>query len=475
MSVTSVRPEVTDNLTTWRMVRDAVAGSKAVKAGNYLRPVNSHDRTPENDERNAARLDGAVYFNATGRTLQALTGIAFGKWPEVVLPPGLEFMRADADGSGVGLINLSQSAVSEVMQSGRAGLLADYPQTEGKASKADIAAGNVRPTVMLYQADAVINWRTTQRGAQTVLSMVVLKEVVEEWSDFTRTESDQYRVLKLGRLDGEDEGVADRYIMQVWRSNGGDWYVESEHAPLDASGKPWDLIPFAFIGATNNDAGPDQPPLYDLADMNLAHFRNSADFEESLFYAGQAQTWVIGADMQWLEEAQKGGLFVGSRAIGVAPQGGDVKMLQSEPVSALAEEMRHKVELMAQLGARLIAPGEAVRTATQSASEDKTSNSVLSLVCDNVSDAFRKALQWCARFAGETGDVDFTIGTEFSGLAFDAQQLTAAIAAVQGGLMPATDFWSYLRSLGLIEATKGNEEIRDELEGAATGPDLDGE
>lgn len=473
MSVTNVRPEVSENLKTWRMVRDAVAGSRAVKGGDYLVPVNGHDESRENEERNRARLAGAVYFNATGRTLQALTGIAFGKWPGVTLPAGLEFLTDDADGSGVGIINLSQLTVSNVLQAGGAALLVDYPQTDKPASRADVQAGYVRPTITLYPRESVINWRLVPRGARSVLGMAVIHETVEEWDGFDRAEIEQYRVLKLGRLDGEDDTAPERYIVQIWRRNGGAWFVDSEWVPLDASGAPWQEIPLAFIGATNNDPIPDTPPLYDLAEMNLAHFRNSADYEESLYYAGQAQTWVIGADSHWLEEAQKSGLYVGSRAIGVAPAGGDVKLLQAEPVSALADEMRHKVELMAQLGARLVAPGEAVRTATQSASEEKTANSVLSLVCDNVSDAFRAALRWCAKFTGDTGETDFSISTEFSGLQFDAQQLTAAIAAVQGGLMPATDFWTYLRALGLIDATKGDEEIRDELEGAAAGPALD--
>src|SRR5690606_40930387 len=56
-----------------------------------------------------------------------------------------------------------------------------------------IAAGNVRPTVTLYQADAVINWRMVRRGARSVLGLVVIKEVAEEWDGFDRSEVDQYR------------------------------------------------------------------------------------------------------------------------------------------------------------------------------------------------------------------------------------------------------------------------------------------
>lgn len=484
MSVTFIRQEVTDNLPSWRMVRDAVKGSEAVKAGDYILPVNGHDESTENRARNRSRVTGAVYFNATGRTLQALTGVAFGKWPEVELPAGLDYLLDDADGSGVGLVNQSQVVVSDVLQAGRVGLLVDYPSADRAASRADAVEGGLRATINTYAAEAIINWRTIKRGSQHLLGMVVLSETVEEWAGFERTEVQQYRELSLGRMTGEDEAAAERYVVRIWRaSDSGAFEVVEEYAPLNGSGQPWKVIPFAFVGATNNDATPDQAPLYDLASLNIAHFRNSADHEESLFFAGQAQVWVTGADDQWIKAMQDAGIYMGSRAIGVAPQGGDVKLIQASAVSALAEEMARKVELMASLGARLIQPGLVSKTATQASSDDKTANSVLSIVCDNVSDAYRACLRWAGEFMRATGKVDFTIGTDFSGVQFDAQQMAQALAAVQSGKLPETDFWTYCRSIGLIEATKTDEDIRDELEtqdrvgleDAAPGVVLDGQ
>ena len=475
MSVDFSRPEVKARQSAWKLVRDAVAGSEAVKRGDYVIPVNPHDESNQNKLRNDQRVNRAVYFNATGRTLPALVGIAFGKWPEVKLPASLDYLLDDADGSGVGLINLAQQVTADVLQTARSGLLVDYPSIEAGPSAADIRAGNARPTITMYPAESIINWRTIRRGARTILGMVVIAEQVEEWEDFERKTVDQRRVLLLGRLSEEPEGAKERYVVQIYRkNNGGEWVVHEEGVPRDANGAEWKEIPFTFIGAMNNDSTPDQPPLLDLAEMNIAHLRNSADHEESLFFAGQAQVWLTGESIneEQIELMQKEGMYVGSRAIGIAP--GGVVMLQAQPVSALAEEMKHKVDLMARLGARMVAPGEAVRSATEAASDDKTNNSVLSLVCDNVSDAFRSALRWCARFAGVAeSEVDFSIGTEFSGLQFDPQQLTAVIAAVQGGLMPVSEFYTYARNIGLIAADKSDDEVRDELEAGGGGLPLD--
>lgn len=457
MSVTFVRPEVQAKRASWRLVRDAVAGSEAVKAGGYVIPVNPHDDSDANRARNASRVDGAFYFNATGRTLPALTGIAFGKWPEVKLPPDLEYLLSDADGSGVGLINQSQATVSEILQTGRAGLLADYPQSDAAISRADAADRALRPTVSLYVAESIVNWRIERIGARNQLTLVVLRESFEEWGEFEMVAAPQYRVLRL-----TDAG----YIQEVWRQEGGQWVTVDARQPLDGMGRPWREIPFTFIGATNNDATPDNAPLYDLADANIAHFRNSADHEEALFFAGQAQYWVSGATTEWVESLQESGAYVGSRAIMPVPEGGQMGIVQAQAVSALADEMRHKVELMAQLGARLIAPGSATRTATEAAADDKTSNSVLSIVCDNVSDAYRAVLRWAAQFANTAyaeGELDFSISTEFSGVQFDANQMAQVISLVQSGFMPMSALWTYLRANGLIEADKSDDEIREEL------------
>ncbi|NLA68309.1 MAG: DUF4055 domain-containing protein [Gammaproteobacteria bacterium] len=466
MSVDFVRPEVRAKQAAWKLVRDAVAGSEAVKGGDYIIPVNPHDESDENRLRNEQRVKRAYYFNATGRTLPTMVGIAFGKWPEVKLP-GLDYLLRDADGSGVGLVNQAQAVVSDVLQTGRAGLLVDYPSGGRGLTVAQAEMAGFRPTVQLYPAEQIINWRSEKVGARNVLTLVVLREGYEDWGEFTLETRTQYRVLRL---------IRGRYVQQVYRENPttGTWEPYQTFAPTDGRSQPFREIPFTFVGATNNDASPDQPPLYDLADLNIAHLRNSADHEESLFFAGQAQVWLTGEHINEEQIAlmQKEGMYVGSRSIGIAP--GGVTMLQAQPVSALSEEMKHKVELMAQLGARLIAPGQATRTATEAASDDKTSNSVLSIVCDNVSDAYRAALRWVAQFANAGGETDFTISTEFSGVQFDAQQMAQALAAVQSGKLPEADFWSYCRAIGLIAADKTDDEIRDELEAAGpTGPALD--
>jgi hypothetical protein len=62
--------------------------------------------------------------------------------------------------------------------------------------------------------------------------------------------------------------------------------------PKRGDGEAWNYIPFTFVGSVNNDETPDLPPLYDLAVLNVAHYRNSADYEESCYMVGQPTPYL---------------------------------------------------------------------------------------------------------------------------------------------------------------------------------------
>lgn len=48
----------------------------------------------------------------------------------------------------------------------------------------------------------------------------------------------------------------------------------------------------------NNNPYPDNAIMYDLATLNISHYRNSADYEETMFVVGQATLFVSGLQDQ---------------------------------------------------------------------------------------------------------------------------------------------------------------------------------
>jgi hypothetical protein len=469
--VTYTRPEYDAAQSRWRLVRDVCKGSETVKARGdvYLPKPNEHDTSLENIARYKGYKQRAVFYNATGRTKNSLVGAVFRTWPTLTVPGALDYVSKDIDGQGVSIYQQSQSVIGHLLEVGRHGLLVDYVAVvAGTVSKADEQAGRARASVASYPAEAIRNWKTRKFGGQHLLSLVVLREETDIDTDdgFGGERVVRYRVLRL------DE--AGFYTQEVWEEGSSETsMVVAPFTPLNGLGLPWKIIPFQFLGSENNDTSIDDSPLYDMAVLNIGHYCNSADYEDSVWFSGQPQFWISGLDEAWRDHLEENGIYVGSRAPLTLPANGSCGFAQPEPNTLVKEAMDAKKEDMVSLGARLIEQGSAVKTATQADNDSAAEHSVLSLVVSNVSEAYSQCLVWMAEFVNATGETLYKLNQDFSQITLDATILTGLFNAVQGGKLPSSDFWQYLRDRGVIDPEKTDDQIRDELETEAPALDLD--
>lgn len=462
--VTLRHPEYDAAEASRTLVEDAAAGSESVKAkgDTYLPRPNPADESPANRKRYDQYLARAVYYNATGRTLTTMNAYAFAVPPALDVSGAISYVAEDVDGAGVSLPQQSQSALRHALASGRVGLLVDYPRVAAPATRADMESGLVRAHVCLYPAASITNWRTERVGAKTVLTLVVLAEQHNVPTGFAIASETQYRVLRL------TDGV---YTQEIWRKNDKGTFViaDGPNVITDSSGKAWGEIPFQFVGAVNNDTVVDDSPLYDIAVLNIGHYRNSADYEESVYMAGQVQPWMSGLSVEWRDHMEKTGIYFGSRAPILLPEGGAFGLAQAQANSLAYEAMKAKEEQMIALGARLLQPGGAVKTATEAQSDSEAETSVIASIAANVSDGYNAALAWMAQFMGG-GDGTYTIRAEQSAKALDAQMASVLLNSVLAGKLPASDFWAALRNSGNVSEERTDEMLREEI--AATAGNL---
>ncbi|WP_217468726.1 hypothetical protein, partial [Staphylococcus aureus] len=154
------------------------------------------DDEEENRKRYHVYRQRAVFYNASRRTLDGLVGEVFSRDPIIELPPSMAMMAGNVDGAGVSIDQQSKLALSYVMGYGRAGLLADYPATDGPVTQADINSGKIRPVVIMFRPHDVINWRFKMVGAKRVPVLVVIAESYLDESDPFETKTNkQWRVL----------------------------------------------------------------------------------------------------------------------------------------------------------------------------------------------------------------------------------------------------------------------------------------
>ena len=464
--VTFQRQDYRTAVPSWDLVDDVVGGERSIKAKGdvYLPRPNPMDKSEQNRVRYDQYKLRSVFYNATGRTLQGLIGAAYRKPPEIMLPSGMDYLLEDVDGHSVGLVQQSQNLLSQVLKKGRAGLFVDFPPVEGPVSRADLT--QVRATISAVEAKQVINWRTERVGSRDMLTMVVIHETIMEPTvdGFGVEEVEQYRALRL------IEGV---YTVEVYRVHEGAWSAKETYTPRAGTGGTWSFIPFTFVGAQNNDPAIDMAPMYDLSVLNVAHYRNSADYEDSAYFIGQAQPWISGLDEHWRDHIEETGLYIGSRSPMLLPVDGKFGITQAEPTTLVKEAMDQKEAQMVALGARLVTRGQAVKTATEAQGEIEAEHSVLSLVIDNLNEAYTQAVEWAGEFMRVSGEVEIAINKEFSEHTIDAQRLTALVGAWQSGALPNADLWTELRRGGLIDPEKTDEEIQEEIDVDPTSLGLD--
>lgn len=474
MSVSYRRPEVVKYSPIWKTIRDVLAGAKAMKdAGTrYLPMPNPDDTSDENKARYKAYKERAMFYEATGRTHEGLIGQIFYREPVIKLPTLMEPLLESVDGGELTLEQQSKEAAGTVLALGHAGLLTDYPNAAGGATRADQQSGRIRPTIILYQPEQIINWRWSVVGARRFLSLLVLEEEYDAEDDgFEAKKAKQWRVLRLEKPNPDSNSLV--LHSMVYREGDKGLYIAEDYYPRNGKGQNWDSIPFSPIGSVNNDPQPDKPPLEGLAHLNVGHYRNSADYEESCHMVGQPTPWGAGLTEDWVKDVWNGEIRLGSRAFVPLPQGGQCGLLQASPNTMPKEAMELKERQMVALGAKLVEQQQVQRTATEASAENVVENSVLSSVAKNVSAAYMQALGFAAEYANVSGEIEFELNTDFEISRMSAQDRQQLLSEWQGGGITWDEYrWNMKRSGVAFEDDKeAQAKIKAELD---DGLDLSG-
>lgn len=470
-NVAFVNPAVAKMLPLYYLIRDVLAGESAVKAATtkYLPKPDAEDKSPENAERYKQYLQRAVFYSVTRRTLNGLIGQVFMRDPVIELPTTLQVLEKNVSGNGVSLVQQAKRALSYALAYSRGGLHIDFPATEadGGLTVADMEEGKIRPTINLYSPMEIINWRTVEDGAEEKLSLVVIFETYASADDgFEIKTSGQFRVLRLDMLGNA--------VQQLWREptptnadgsaipKGKNWAVAETTYLRGPDGSPLREIPFVFFGSENNDSSPDYPNLYDLASLNLAHYRNSADYEESGYIVGQPTIVLSGLTEDWVKDVLKGTVRFGSRGGIMLPKDANAQLLQADENTMLKEMIEAKERQMVALGAKLVEQKQVQRTATETKQEATSEGSVLSTTALNVQAAYEKALSIAAMYAGAEGaTVSLKLNTEFDLNRMSPEERRQVIEEWQKGAISFKEMRDVLRKAGT--ATENDEAARESI------------
>ena len=443
----------------WMDCRSVLDGGRAVKAADERFLPKPEGMSTDGY---AAYIQRALFYGASGRTVEALTGAVFRREPTVELPKAFEDELEDVTLSGVSFQAIAQDIFSRVLGVGRHGVLIDWSDT------------NARPYWSRYDAPSITNWQTRRIGGKQVLTQVILHEIATTPSDdpFRPNQTEQYRQLRLdARLDTQLDTtsvVTYEYHNVVWQPKVTkdelgrervEWVVVSDTVPM-RRGETIPFIPFTFFGPGGIDPMPLRPPLIDLVEVNLAHYRVSADHKHALFLTAQPTPWVTGA-----KEGDSEDLKIGSSTAWVfESEGAKVGMLEfsGEGVEAMRLDLRDMQQQMSVLGARLLeVPPTHQEAAAAVRMRHAGDDAVLQKIASSVGSGLTQVLRQHAWWAG-TGEYDETItaslSREFFAVRMGPQELQALLLTVQAGQMSYSTFYRQLQLGGLARPGVTEEE-----------------
>ncbi len=460
LDITEESEEYEERLPQWRKVRDAMAGEDRIKErGTEYLPKPSGMKDPR---KFTAYKNRSSFYDVADRTLSGLEGLVFRVEPVVKVPKVLEPMLKDVTPAGVPIQVMLHEAVREVASMGRYGQLVDLPRGPSLSAL---------PRISTYLAEDILRWEEQiVDGSRKPVRVVLREEATVAGSQ--RTE----RLVELF-LDPAD-GF---YTMQHWKQKetettssrntprsdrvveeqvSGDFDKDGDPIKPQMAGKKLEDIPFTFINTTHLRPRTEKPPFIPMVNMALAHYRNSADYENALFMACQPQPWAVGVTAEERPRAiGTGGVWFSSNK--------DAKfgMLEvtGQSIPNQRQAMQDKETRMAILGALLIQEDRQPSNVTAETTrlQTRSQTSVLINTVDSVAAGTERSLRLAAAWMGADPDeVSVGFSKDFIETRLSSDELTALVAGWQGGAYSRHTLHENLQAGEIIPATRSLDDER---------------
>ena len=314
----------------WPLIHDLLGGTAAMRAAatTWL-PQEEAEGSSGYD----SRLGRSVLFNGFRDTTQKLANRPFSH-PVVItdLPEQLEYLQDDVDSTGKPLDTFSKEVLDAMIKYGLVHILVDHSVVEtvvdgGETTKADEAEVGARVFLSCIKPPNLIGWQSEKNPSSKVLELtqIRIKETV------TETDGDY----------GDAESVYINVINNdTWETHQQDSENEDKYVKIDEGTHTFKRIYLITIYANKIGFLMAEPPLMDLAWLNLAHWQSDSDQRNILRLSRFGLLFGAGLDK---ELVQSGSLDVGpSKAI--LCQNADAKLTYVEHTGKAIEAGRKDLQ-----------------------------------------------------------------------------------------------------------------------------------
>ena len=326
--------------------------------------------------------------------------------------------------------------------------MVDAPPREGVVTKAEAEARGLRPYFVHLKPTEVLGWRAETTGGVTYLSQFRVMETVKEQDpedEFVEKEVEQIRVLTLA-----DGRVGVRLYRQANETDKWQQVDEFQTDATEITVAPFYAARTGFMAA--------EPPLQDIADLNVAHWQSASDQRNILHFARVPILAASGYDEE--------GDIVISAGVATKSRSPDFKMQWVEHSGAAIGSGRDDLKdlefQMQALGLQLLVARQ--ETATGAALDAKKETAPLAMMADQLKDTLERCLAWLSEYQGSPQVYTVGVNKDFGVSGMSAQEFTAMLSAVNTGNLSRETFWREMARRGVIRDDIDPEEERQRIE-----------
>ncbi len=432
-------------------VRTLMGGTEAMQraAKTYLPKFES-----EAEDHYTMRRNMSYLYNGFGKTVRDFTGRVFEK-PVTLIDETNQDIHSwieDIDLDGRTLNDFAKRVFENGMQSGIEYLLVDTPPKVPGISKREDRENNSRPFIKHLTPENVLGWRMGRIRNKTALTLFRFKENVEAPKDEFGSETiEQVRVLDLKA--GETVRV------RAFRQNTkGEWI---QFGPEQFTGL--DTITVTPFYANRVDFFKGSPPLEDLADLNIAHWRSQSD-QNAILHAARVPI-LFG---KGFDEGTAISISTATAAMAKDPRS-DLKYVEHSgaAIGAGQKDLDHLVALMQTMGLQLLME-RGSKTAAGENRDDKKETSRLAAMAQALEEALMICLNWMADYQNATLTGQIHVHKDFTAGSVSQPLLQIMAQAAAAGKLSRLTLWQELQRHGLLSSNFDPElegvRLQDEVE-----------
>jgi len=346
------------------------------------------------------RRDRSFLTNFFNRSVKVMAGRLFEEYVTVA-NSSQQFVNfsQNVDLEGRNLHRFAYDITKTTIRDGLRFIVIDAPSAEGVKTAADERKSGIRPYFVEVDVRNVLGWKTDDIAGQRVLTQFRYMEVVTEPKDeFIDVAVEQIRVIEPN-------------LVRLYRNDGkGNWVQVNE---IQTSVNFCPVVP---IYAGRQGFMDFEPPLLDLAWLNVAHWQSDSDQRHILHVARVPILFWAGAESKKDDNGNEVGVVVGANSL-VTSGSADAKLSYTEhsgqAIGSGRQDLIDIEDKARSIGAEFTSPHKSgEQTATASAIDEAGDISDLSALAQNIKDSLELAFDMVGEMIGQPFQGEVTINTK---------------------------------------------------------------